>query len=79
MNNENKSEQELIEEQRTQLAIEQERVKTLHQFINRATHDLMTPLSVIKASLYLARKIRDEEKQTSKFDIIDSRSRYCCR
>src|SRR5258708_25075506 len=49
------------EEQRIQLAVEQQRVVALHKFIGDATHDLMTPLSVINTSVYLARKVRDDE------------------
>src|SRR5258708_5604205 len=58
------------EEQRVQLAIEQQRVLALHQFIGMATHDLMTPISIVNTSLYLARKARDEQRQSVHFDHI---------
>jgi len=66
------TERKLAEEQRIELMVEQERVKTLSQFINDATHDFMTPLSIIKTSLYLAANSRDEENRNSKMEIIGS-------
>ncbi|NJL94635.1 MAG: PAS domain-containing protein [Anaerolineae bacterium] len=39
--------------QRVQLLAEQERVKVLQQFISDASHDLMTPLSILRTSTYL--------------------------
>ncbi|MBX3066687.1 MAG: PAS domain-containing protein [Anaerolineae bacterium] len=45
------------EKQRVMLAMEQEKIRLLRQFVSDASHDLMTPLAVIKNSLYLMREI----------------------
>lgn len=66
------TDRKLAEEQRIELRLEQERVKNLRQFINNATHDLMTPLSIIKASSYIVSKSHDEAKRKQKMGLIDS-------
>lgn len=64
------TERKAAEKQVIQMILEQERVKILNQIVNDATHDLMTPLSIIKTCLYLSRKAQDEESRNSKLDII---------
>ncbi|HEX2906914.1 MAG TPA: PAS domain S-box protein, partial [Phototrophicaceae bacterium] len=63
------------EQQRVQLAIEQQRVQTLQQFIGAATHDLMTPISIINTSTYLARKTTDPNKYNTYLDQVEAQSR----
>lgn len=46
-----------------QLSLEQERVQLLEKFITDATHDLMTPLTTMKTSLYVLKKRVDEAFQ----------------
>lgn len=50
-------------QQRIELAIERQRVEVVADFIDKATHEFRTPLSVIESSLYLAQRSPDEEKQ----------------
>ncbi|MBK8023283.1 MAG: PAS domain S-box protein [Chloroflexi bacterium] len=45
------------------LALEQERVHLLRQFIESASHEFRTPLSVISSSTYLITKLEDIQKR----------------
>lgn len=51
------SQQREYEERRIKLEREQERVRLLREFIGNLSHDLRTPLSVIKTNAYLIRKL----------------------
>jgi signal transduction histidine kinase len=73
-----RAEQELLarEEERLQLAVEQERVKLLEQFISSMSHDLKTPLSVIYTNLYLLERSTDSEKQPQRLETIKSQTQH---
>lgn len=66
------TERKLADERKIELRIEKERVQTLRQLISDATHDLMTPLTIIKTSLYIADKTQDEQKRKQKHALISS-------
>lgn len=67
---------EEAEQTRTELELERERVRLLHELIGDIRHDVNTPLSVIKTSLYLleqahnlpseSRHLRSIEQQSDK-------------
>jgi PAS domain S-box-containing protein len=54
------------ERQKLDLAIERERVSILQRFIGDASHDLRTPLSVMKTSLYLLKRILPQAENDPK-------------
>jgi signal transduction histidine kinase len=51
------------EKRRVELQIERERVTILQRFIRDISHDLMTPLSIISTSTYLAGKLETQEQR----------------
>ncbi|MEO8610907.1 MAG: PAS domain-containing protein [Chloroflexota bacterium] len=64
------TERKQAEEQRFELAVEKERVALLKEFIGNMSHDLKTPLTVIKTSLYLFERVTEPERQQSKMETI---------
>jgi PAS domain S-box-containing protein len=64
------TERKQAEQQRFELAVEKERVSLLKEFIGNMSHDLKTPLTVIKTSLYLFERVADPERQHSKMETI---------
>lgn len=63
-------------EQELRLESERQRVKVLGQFIRDTSHDLRTPLSVIKSGLYLVSRSTDIERIHSKVAVIDQHVNY---
>jgi PAS domain S-box-containing protein len=63
--------QKILAERDKQLALEQQRNQLQYQLITHASHDLMTPLSIIKTSLYIAEKTDDAEKRQEKLNHVD--------
>lgn len=57
------TEQKQAESRRVELAVERERVQMLQQFMGDVSHDLMTPITIIKSSLYLLNKANAPEKR----------------
>lgn len=53
---------------------EKERVQVLSDFIQNATHDLSTPLSVINASIYLLRNSTEPEKQQRYINTLNTQT-----
>jgi PAS domain S-box-containing protein len=52
------------ESQRVELAVEKERVRVLRQFVDHAaSHDLRTPLTIMKTSLYLLNHVAEPDKR----------------
>lgn len=53
------------------LRLEQERVNVLGNFIQAATHEFRTPLSIIKASLFMAGRVDDPDKRRLQMSKIE--------
>lgn len=68
----NVTEQRLAEARAYRLEMERERVNTLSQFIESASHEFRTPLSIIKNSAFLISRTDDPAKRTDKLGQIDS-------
>ncbi|MBI1277756.1 MAG: PAS domain-containing protein [Anaerolineaceae bacterium] len=58
------------EEQNLRLMLENERVELMQQLVSNISHDLKTPLSVIKTSLYLLERLEDPKRQKDKLQTI---------
>lgn len=65
------SEHKASEQQRLELARTQERVQVLHRFISRASHDFLTPLSVMRTSLYLLERKSDNPEQLKRISVLN--------
>lgn len=63
------SQKELVEREK-QLALEQLRSNLQYQLITHVTHDLITPITIMKSSIYVARKTKDDEKRQQKLENI---------
>lgn len=59
------------ENQRLQLAVEQEKVRVLEQFIQDASHDLKTPLAVITTNLFLIKNAKSPADVPRRLQIIE--------
>lgn len=55
------------EKRRMDYELEKQRVRVITGFIEDAKHEFRTPLSIIESSLYLASKVKTEEKRDSAF------------
>ncbi|MCA0458203.1 MAG: PAS domain-containing sensor histidine kinase [Chloroflexi bacterium] len=58
------------EEQNLRLILEHERVELMGLLVSNLSHDLKTPLSVIKTNLYLIEQISDPSRQRQKLQSI---------
>ena len=65
------SERRRVERDRLQLAVERERVALLENVISDLSHDLMTPISIIKTSLYLLRRTDDEQQRLDRIGQVE--------
>lgn len=65
------SEARLAAQQRLELQLERERLAFLQDFVGKMTHDLKTPLSVIKTSTYLLRRKSTDTLTQTYTDRID--------
>lgn len=70
------TERKKAHEQDLKLESERQRVKVLAQFIRDTSHDLRTPLSVIKSGLYLVGRSNDLERIREKVAVIDQHVNY---
>ncbi len=66
-----RTEQHSAEVRAHRLEVEHERLSTLSAFIEAASHEFRTPLSVIKNSTFIANRTDDPAKRTEKLDQID--------
>ena len=64
------------EEQRLALAVEQERVRLLTNFVRDASHEFRTPLSVINAHLYLLNKTVPSKQDRARLSVIQDQTTY---
>ena len=62
----NMTDRKKMEQKSVYLAIEQERVVALQQLITNLTHDVATPLSTIRTSLYIMGRVKDELRRQEK-------------
>lgn len=60
-----------IQQHQLELGIEREKVLMLKRFIGNLSHDLRTPLSVIKTSTYLLGKVSDQERRTRHLETLE--------
>lgn len=56
------SERRAAQQRAVELALERRHVEILHQFIQSATHDFRTPITVLKTDLYLLKRMVDSLK-----------------
>ena len=69
------TERKQSEAQEFELAIEREKVKVLQRFIGDMSHDLRTPLSVIKTSIYLLERLaHDPVKFKQNLDMLQTQT-----
>jgi signal transduction histidine kinase len=62
----------LQESQRIAEATERERSKALRRFFTNAGHDLLTPISVLRTSVYLLERITDADRQRERRAIMNT-------
>jgi signal transduction histidine kinase len=65
-----------VEEQRLALAVEQERVRILTDFVRDASHEFRTPLSVINAHLYLLDRTIPADLDRVRLGVIRDQTAY---
>ncbi len=65
------TERKHLQKQALQLALEQERIQMLAHFMQDASHEFRTPLSIAMASTYVLRRISDHPEAAENLDIID--------
>jgi PAS domain S-box-containing protein len=64
------TERKQAEQERLELELQKTRVNLLTEFIGNMSHDLKTPLSVIKTSLYLLERLDDPARQHAKIETM---------
>jgi PAS domain S-box-containing protein len=64
------TDRKLAEQRNLELAVEQTRVKLLASFIQNASHEFRTPLSIINSSTYLMSRMDDVERRQAQADKI---------
>jgi signal transduction histidine kinase len=70
------TQQKRNEQQRLELVAQQSRITYLQEFISNLSHDLRTPLTVIKTSLYLLERFDDPSRQPEKLEQIKLQTRH---
>lgn len=70
------TQQKRSEQQRLELVAQQSRISYLQEFISNLSHDLKTPLTVIKTSLYLLERFDDPTRQAEKLEKIKLQTRH---
>lgn len=61
----------LLEQQKHEMELHQEKMYLLRQFLGNVSHDLKTPLTTIKSSLYVLKKSLDEEKKQHQMRVLE--------
>lgn len=70
------TQRKLAEERALKLEAERQRIRVLGEFIRDTSHDLRTPLAVIKSGLYFIRKLTDLERIRERAVQIDEHVNY---
>lgn len=65
------TEQRIAEQKALQVDIEKQRTRLLTEFIQSASHEFRTPLSIIQSSAYLLSKSTNEEKREKRLEMIE--------
>lgn len=65
------TERRRAEKQTIELTIERERMRLLNEFIERTSHDLRTPLAVIRQQPFFLRRTQDADKQEARLRLIE--------
>ena len=68
------AERQRYEQQALELALEHERRRTLAEFIQNASHEFRTPLSIINVKSYIAKQLLSGEKQRH-LDVIEEQGK----
>ena len=68
------TEQRHAQQQTLKLALEEERVRVLTDFIHAASHEFRTPLSSINTALYMLNRLFDDEKAATYLERIETGS-----
>jgi PAS domain S-box-containing protein len=68
----NITERKLAQEQALALELERQRSQVLTEFIQNASHEFRTPLSIINANLYLLSKMADSSRQIEKIQRMEA-------
>jgi PAS domain S-box-containing protein len=66
------SDRKLAERQEQELGFERERLKMMRSFINSVSHDFRTPLATLNTSMYLLRRITDDDKREDRLNLIEA-------
>lgn len=64
------TEQRRAEQQATELTVERERLKVLKRLISDISHDLKTPITTIRLSLYLLERATSPEQQATQRQVL---------
>ncbi len=70
------TERKRAEQQRLELKTEKQRVDVLQRFISDASHDLRTPLTSIKTSLFLLQQLDDPEKHKKHLTVLERQTEH---
>jgi PAS domain S-box-containing protein len=68
------TERKQLEAKRLELAVQQEKLEFFKQFVDNLTHDLKTPLSVIKTNVYLLKNSPVESQKQKRISNIDAQA-----
>ena len=68
------TDQHIAEQRAHQLEMEHERLSTLSGFIEAASHEFRTPLSIIKSSTFIISRTEDAAKRADKLSQIDDQA-----
>jgi PAS domain S-box-containing protein len=69
------SDQKQAEAQRLELALQEERLKSFKEFLSHISHDLKTPMTVIRTSFHMLEKQDDMEKRQKRIETIGQQLR----